>query len=89
MSDGKVLSYGKTDGKKEVFPLQTALETSPAKEEERGTVERHIDVPYGYSKQDGVLSYSIICVISGGTNRERTFLTQIEKKRFFRTCYNN
>lgn len=84
MSDGKVLSYGKTDGQKEVFPLQTELETSPAKEEEKGAVERHIDVPYGYSKQDGVLSYSIICVISGGTNREKTFLTQIEKKRFFR-----
>lgn len=84
MVDRKKLSYGKVDGKKDMFPLQTEPEASPKKDGEKVPVRKHIDAPSGYSKRDGVLSYGIICVISGGTKRERTFLTEIEKKKTFR-----
>lgn len=85
MIDRKMLSYEKSDGVKDVFPFQTESGTSPEKEDAKGAVRQHIDAPYGYSKLEGVLSYSIICVISGGTKRERTFLTEIEKKKTFRS----
>lgn len=41
--------------------------------------------PDGYSKTEGELSSGIICVISGGTTRERAFLNELERKHSFRT----
>lgn len=61
MVDRKKLSYGKVDGKKDMFPLQTEPEASPKKDGEKVPVRKHIDAPFGYSKRDGVLSYGIIC----------------------------
>lgn len=41
-------------------------------------------IPPLYSKSEGVLSYSIVCVISGGTVRERDFLAELERKHTFK-----
>lgn len=41
-------------------------------------------IPSAYRKEDGKLSYSLICVISGGTKRERAFLNELERKRTFK-----
>lgn len=41
-------------------------------------------IPSAYRKEDGTLSYSLICVISGGTKRERTFLYELERKHTFK-----
>lgn len=41
-------------------------------------------IPSAYKKEDGTLSYSLICVISGGTGRERIFLSELEKKHTFK-----
>lgn len=41
-------------------------------------------VPSAYRKEDGMLSYSLICVISGGTKRERAFLNELERKHTFK-----
>ena len=35
----------------------------------------------GYEKTDGVMSYSIICVISGGEKRERDFLKTLIRQK--------
>ncbi len=37
--------------------------------------------PKGYEKTDGVMSYSIICVISGGEKRERDFLLTLIRQQ--------
>lgn len=42
-------------------------------------------IPSTYKKDDGVLSYSLICVISGGTDRERIFLNELERKHTFKS----
>lgn len=41
------------------------------------------NIPIAYTKTDGFLSYSLVCVISGGTKRERTFLSELERKHTF------
>lgn len=41
-------------------------------------------LPLHYVKGDGILSYSLVCVISGGTDRERDLLTELERKQTFR-----
>lgn len=41
-------------------------------------------IPSAYRKEDGMLSYSLICVISGGTKRERAFLNELERKHTFK-----
>lgn len=46
--------------------------------------ELNQQLPSLYKKGDGILSYSLICVISGGTGRERTFLNELEKKHTFK-----
>ena len=35
----------------------------------------------GYEKTDGVMSYSIVCVISGGEKRERVFLQTLIRQQ--------
>lgn len=37
----------------------------------------------GYEKTDGVLSYNIVCVISGGERKERDFLRLLIKQKEF------
>ena len=39
----------------------------------------------GYEKTDGVMSYSIICVISGGEKRERDFLKTLIRQKDLRS----
>lgn len=58
---------------KELLPHNT--ETAP---------DSTMPIPSAYKKEDGTLSYSLICVISGGTGRERIFLSELEKKHTFK-----
>ena len=48
------------------------------------TPNSYVQIPSAYKKEDGVLSYGLICVISGGTKRECTFLNELEKKHTFK-----
>ena len=41
-------------------------------------------MPQKYTKQEGVLSTNFICVISGGTTREKAFLNELVNKDTFR-----
>ena len=49
------------------------------------TIEPPTHIPSAYRKEEGVLSYSLICVISGGTARERVFLNELVRKRTFKS----
>ena len=65
-----------------------ALDLVPAPNKESLPIERP-DVapstvplqPKGYEKTDGVMSYSIVCVISGGEKRERDFLLTLIRQQ--------
>ena len=43
-----------------------------------------VEPPLNYRKEDGTLSYGLYCVISGGTVREKTFLSEVECKHSFK-----
>ncbi len=86
MANERQLTYGKLDGKMEEFQPPKAEETfdMPDSLASQGLIVQQ-DQPRGYTKVDGELSYGIVCVISGGTVRERDFLKEIEKKRTFKS----
>lgn len=72
--------YSKESGNKEEnspHPVSRAIRT-----DEPG-VSKLLDVPSHYSKEEGRLTPCLICVISGGTDRERDLLTEIEKRETF------
>jgi hypothetical protein len=57
----------------------------PQEEESTSPVQQGYDVaPLSYRKGEGVLSSRIICVISGGTDRERSLLNEVERKKSFK-----
>ena len=44
-----------------------------------------LQISSAYKKEDGVLDYSLICIISGGTKRECDFLNELRKKNTFKS----
>lgn len=78
------LVYEKQNGTRDI---EKELPKSPQVPHEsiEQTTEPQMHIPSAYRKEDGVLSYSLICVISGGTDRERVFLNELVKKRTFKS----
>lgn len=77
MQGSRKLTYGKDDGKREP---ETIPHSIPKKEVEPVALTgQQPDLPMAYRKTDGQLPYELICVISGGTNRERDFLKVLIK----------
>lgn len=75
------LTYKKQSGK---AALQEEKHHAAAQPPTASSINNaNAQIPPTYTKGDGVLSYSLICVISGGTVRERTFLNELEKKHTF------
>ena len=84
MTNKRVLTYSR--GSKNIeLEKERKFETALPIEKLRGQTVGVSSPIKGYEKHDGILSYSIICVISGGTVRERTFLVELEKKHAFRS----
>ena len=83
MTNKEFFSYQKKEGKKEPYPIEKRVEALPELKDNSSAILKQ-NLPIGYVKGDGFLSYSIVCVISGGTVRERDFLNEIEKKHSFR-----
>lgn len=81
MKKNSRLTYTKKDGGRE-------LKQSSVTPEQVATESVHpfpmLSLPEGYTKTDGILSYSLACVISGGTTREKVFLNELVKKHTFR-----
>lgn len=78
------LQYTKRSGTRELGSER--IVKSPTLKEVRSLViDTSIQIPSAYKKEDGMLSYSLICVISGGTKRERVFLNELCRKKTFKT----
>lgn len=78
------LVYEKQEGTRVIEEVVPKPPQVPPESFEK-TTEPPTHIPSAYRKEDGVLSYSLICVISGGTERERVFLNELVRKRTFRS----
>ncbi|MEE3416109.1 MAG: RloB domain-containing protein [Prevotella sp.] len=78
------LTYNKQPGEKALEVEHTYPTVLPLPQIATFTHDSYIQIPSSYKKEDGVLSYNLICVISGGTDRERTFLNELERKHTFK-----
>ena len=78
------LVYEKQEGTRDIAKVPTKSLQVPQESIEQ-TNEPPMHIPSAYRKEDGVLSYSLICVISGGTERERVFLNELERKHTFKS----
>ena len=77
------LTYKKVPGTRKFVDKQVKTTFSPLDTETAPSL--HKQIPSAYKKVDGTLPYSLICVISGGTERERTFLNELERKHTFKS----
>lgn len=85
MADRKKLKYSRTSAGLTPSSKQNSV-SSDVSEGKPGSVNsEETMIPPGYTKVDGTLPYNIMCVISGGPVRERTFLCELEKKRSFKS----
>lgn len=75
------LVYRRTSAIKEIEAERTKRETVASSEVAPIPSGQ---IPSAYRKEEGRLSYSLMCVISGGTERERSFLNELERKHTFR-----
>ncbi len=82
-----VLKYKKGTSIREESPQYVERASTKLKNHSLTPIITQQKIPVSYSKTDGVLSYNIICVISGGSVRERDFLVEIEKKHTFKKIY--
>lgn len=86
MDNKRQLTYGKISKELDLKPEIGEAPPEPVATSDVAAVPDVETKPIaGYQKTDGMLSYSIICVISGGTERERDFLAELVKKRSFRS----
>jgi hypothetical protein len=73
------LKYSKGTGN---LYLEPSVQVSQP-EEEAPVSFTHTSTPLSYTKGDGEVSCRIVCVISGGTDRERALLNEVERKKTF------
>jgi len=83
MVSKRLLTYSKSSGTRELSEGKEVRKPLPV-EVMATTSLPSVRVPSGYRKDDGVLSFGLFCVISGGTVRERTFLQEVSKKHTFK-----
>ena len=76
------LTYKKLPGTRALAHELAQKESLPNNPE--NAPDSTVQIPSAYKKEDGTMSYSLICVISGGTGRERIFLSELEKKHTFK-----
>ncbi len=83
MPCNRKLTYKRQDGSLDLMPRRDGEELSVADAGVAASQEtRRLK---GYEKTDGVMSYSIVCVISGGEKRERDFLQTLIRQRDLRS----
>lgn len=72
MPTDRKLNYGRWTRELDLQPQSPAVAEVPAQPSEVGAMP--VRALKGYEKTDGTLSYSIVCVISGGERKEKDFL---------------
>lgn len=70
------LTYGRRTRELDLQPQSPAVTEVPAQPSEAGAMP--VRTLKGYEKTDGTLSYSIVCVISGGERKEKDFLRETD-----------
>lgn len=78
------MKYSKTDGSKTLLEYQSQI-LSEEENKLRNCDDEVFVATDAYSKKDGTLSASLFYVISGGTNRERDFFNELERKDTFKS----
>ena len=81
--DRRILTYGKSSGERHVVVQKETAVSIPDKNG-AAAIMPSVEPPRNYRKEEGTLSYSLYCVISGGTVREKTFLSEVERKHSFK-----
>lgn len=74
------LKYSKSSGDRHMHQCVA----QPPKNNKEDVRVQHQSAPLAYSKGDGTISSRLICVISGGTDRERALLNEVERKKSFK-----
>lgn len=83
MDKKRTLTYTKSSGFRKIV-VQKELAREDSADNDRVATIPAVVPPRSYRKEEGVLSYGLYCVISGGTVREKTFLSEVECKHSFR-----
>ena len=83
MTKKHALTYSKQSGNNEIYLVTRDAKKTHQKDDIPYELEPP-KLPSNYTKEDGTLTPSIICVISGGTTREKTFLMAVNKKENFK-----
>lgn len=79
-----MMKYSKTDGFKNLLESQPQI-LSIKENKLRNCNDEDFVTADAYRKKDGTLSASLFFVISGGTNRERDFFNELERKDTFKS----
>lgn len=79
MPTDRKLTYGRRTRELDLQPRSPSVAEAPAQPSE--SVTKSVRALKGYEKTDGTLSYSIVCVISGGERKERDFLRELIRQK--------
>lgn len=83
MPTDRKLTYGRRTRELDLQPQSPAVAEVPAQPSEVGAMP--VRALKGYEKTDGTLSYSIVCVISGGERKEKDFLRELIRQKELRS----
>lgn len=83
MPTDRKLTYGRRTRELDLQPQSPSLAEVPAQPSEAGAMP--VRSLKGYEKTDGTLSYSIVCVISGGERKEKDFLRELIRQKELRS----
>ena len=83
MPTDRKLTYGRRTRELDLQPQSPSLAEVPAQPSEAGAMP--VRTLKGYEKTDGTLSYSIVCVISGGERKEKDFLRELIRQKELRS----
>lgn len=73
------LTYSKEDSAR--TPADVPLHKATTENKDESGMSETIQVPLAYRKTEGILSTSLIFVLSGGEKRERDFLLELIRQR--------
>lgn len=79
MPTDRKLTYGRRTRELSLLPQPQSVAESQEKPNENNNTTIHS--LKGYEKTEGILSYSIICVISGGERKEKDFLRELIRQK--------
>ncbi len=83
MDEKRKLTYSRPASVRHIVARKETA-TAASVDDDKAVSLPSVEPPLNYRKEDGTLSYGLYCVISGGTVREKTFLSEVECKHSFK-----